>query len=84
MATAAELRTIDADLAGSVRARIREAGYIVTKLHRVLAPIDTGGEAEALFIGHELALQHRGTLSRPLTAFVPENENEAVICLESW
>lgn len=59
---------------------LREAGVTVNRVERIFPPLDTGGEVEVWFVGHEKGEK----ASRQLTAYVIDCEGAEVVVSEGW
>lgn len=59
---------------------LREAGVTVVRIERVFPPLDTGGEVEVWFVGHEKGER----ASRHLTACLIDCEGAEPTVVEGW
>ena len=83
MATAAELQSIDPDLADALRQRIESAGWKVAKLLNVIGPF-RDEDSEVVFLGQKAGTRSGGKEHAPHTAFVPQDPDGDVVVVDGF
>lgn len=77
--------TSESALNREVKDALREAGWMIRKVWRVLPPMDTDGDAEILFVGKRGGIGHSSRSYGPMTAYLPDEEDaEAYGFQEGW